>query len=136
MNLVDMKHIKNTRTQKCLKSIIWNKPLKKIPLRLRITDTAVLTPVVLRFDHKVNHRYFHSPASISSVESAKEVYNPSGKHQNPLPAKSNTHRLPAAPKMRHRQTTKLLLLRMTTFIPEKLPGQYANEHQQTDKHSC
>ena len=29
MNLVDMKHIKNTRTQKCLKSIIWNKPLKK-----------------------------------------------------------------------------------------------------------
>ena len=29
MNLVDMKHIKNTRTQKCLKSLIWNKPLKK-----------------------------------------------------------------------------------------------------------
>ena len=29
MNLVDMKHIKNTRTQKCLKSIIWNEPLKK-----------------------------------------------------------------------------------------------------------
>ena len=29
MNLVDMKHIKNTQTQKCLKSIIWNKPLKK-----------------------------------------------------------------------------------------------------------
>lgn len=29
MNLVDMKHIKNTRTQKCLKSIIWNKTLKK-----------------------------------------------------------------------------------------------------------
>ena len=29
MNLVDMKHIKNPRTQKCLKSLIWNKPLKK-----------------------------------------------------------------------------------------------------------
>ena len=29
MNLVDMKHIKNTRTQKCLKSLIWNKPIKK-----------------------------------------------------------------------------------------------------------